>query len=55
MLGFIVVVLVYGAFKYTCSNLHLLIFLVSGVLWVFWNRLLFLSACSAILLGDVIA
>ena len=42
----------YGAFKYTCSILHLLIFLVSGV---FWNLLLFLSACSAILLGDVIA
>jgi len=44
---------VYGAFKYTCSILHLLIFLGSEVFWVFWN--LFVSACSAILLGDVIA
>jgi len=41
-----------GTFKYTCSILALLIFLVSGV---FWNLLLFLFPFSAIHLGDVIA
>jgi len=34
--------IVYGAFKFTCSILHVLIFLVSGVFRVFWNLLLFL-------------
>jgi len=46
---------VHGAFKYTSSILSLLIFLDSGVFWVFWDLLLFLSSISAILLGDVIA
>ena len=45
-----------GAFKYTSSNLLLLIFLdfQAGVFWVFWDLLLFLSSFSAILLGDEI-
>jgi len=30
-------------------------FLVSGVFWVFWDLLPFLSSFSAILLGDGIA
>jgi len=49
---------VYGAYKYTGSILHLLILFDSGVFWVFWvfwNLLHFLFACSAIILGDVIA
>ena len=39
----------------THSILLVLIFLASGVFWVFWNLLLFLFSFSAILLGDVIA
>ena len=54
MLNFFLSFTVYGASKFTCLILYLLIFLVSGVFWVFWNLLLFLSSFSAILLRDVI-
>ena len=54
MLDFFLSFTVYGASKFTCLILLILIFLVSGVFCVFWNLFLFLSSFSAILLRDVI-
>ena len=54
-LGYLLAFIVYGAFKSTSSISPLLIFVVSGVFWLFWDHLLFLFSLSAILLGDVIA